>query len=239
MADSQSEQSPDRAPRRLECAGGHHAEREREKLLLGWWHRDSPEHIRTIGCHGRVEKFGERRLLLDACAGTQQSLDCFHTGVLDSILRRDRFRRVAGIYKPPSPNHSRLHRESLGGRSGHASFVLHDALAGRDSDLQQLFRAETLLSHRDADFSSCSTFLDPECHPAHRCDGGPPCRAIPYHLASLDLCPFNGPRAVPVRRKFCELSRHTQDSLAGYGIRIDWPGANENSPVVRFSIAGG
>jgi cellulose synthase/poly-beta-1,6-N-acetylglucosamine synthase-like glycosyltransferase len=68
----------------------------------------------------------------------------------------------------------------------------------------------------------------------HRCDGGSPCRAIPDHRASLDLRPFNGPRPVPVRRKFCELSRHTQDSLAGYGIRIDGPGANENSPVVRF-----
>src|SRR6266550_1660747 len=70
MADSQSEQSPDRAPRRVECACGHHAERERGKLLLGRRHRDSPEHIRTIRCHGRVEKFGERRLFLDACAVT-------------------------------------------------------------------------------------------------------------------------------------------------------------------------
>ena len=127
----------------------------------------------------------------------------------------------------------------MGACSGHACTVLRDAFARRDSDLERLFRAATRFSHRDADFSSRTAFLDPKFHPAHRCDGGRPRRAIPDHGTSLDLHSANDIHPIALHCEFCELSHHTQDSLAGYGIRIDRPGANANRSVLKLTIAGG
>lgn len=67
----------------------------------------------------------------------------------------------------------------------------------------------------------------------------PPHGAFPDYGTSLDLHCINDPSPILLRYKFCELSRHTQDLLAGNGIRIDWAGTNANHQVLKLLIARG
>lgn len=157
--------------------------------------------------------------------------------MLDVLLRRDRYPRVAGIHKPPNTHHPRVRSKSVGAGGFHTCFVLYDAPIGRDSDLEQLHRAATLFSHRDADFSAGSAFFDSELHPAHWGDGMSLRLAIPDYGAGLDLHSFTRLHSIPLRYEFRELSRHTQNSMAGDGIRIDWAGTNPNHQVLNVSIA--
>src|SRR5204863_7655153 len=86
------------------------------------------------------------------------------------------------------------------------------------------------------DFSSACPFFDPQRHSPRRCNGSFPGCPIPNHGASMDLCSVNTFCSISVHREFCELSRHTQDSLAGPGIRIDWSRTNANHPILRLPI---
>ncbi len=110
--------------------------------------------------------------------------------------------------------------------------VWRNSVTRLDSDRDQLYRATARVSHLDADSSSSSAFVHPECYPAHRSDRSALCRAATNHGSSMDLHSVNNPYSLPLRFEFCELSRHTQDSLARYGIRIDWARANQN----RFTL---
>jgi len=62
---------------------GHHAQRER-RISAGRWHAIRRSIFEAIGCLARVGETRSATIILDACAGAQQSSIVFHPGMLDA-----------------------------------------------------------------------------------------------------------------------------------------------------------
>src|SRR5258708_25577070 len=76
---------------------------------------------------------------------------------------------------------------------------------------------------------------DSEFHSSHWCDRSASRRKTADHGTSMDLHRVNSFHPIPLPDQFCELSSHTQDSLAGGGIRIAWPRANAHHSFLTTS----
>jgi len=154
--------------------------------------------------------------------------------VPDPLLRRNRSPGTPGIHQPSGSDYARLCGPSLEIRGHHAFALLPDAGTRIDSHRERLYRAAAGLSHRDAHFSSGYAVHYPQFYPPYRSYGNALCRAVTNHGASLDLHSVTYFRAVFLSREFCELSHHTQNSLARFGIRVDWAGANANRFILKL-----